>query len=134
MLVGALLTAIVGTTEMGTQDRITCNFPLEDPGKPALNVELRPTPSLRDKPGLFRVRMQVGAREPVQATAQPIHDTKGRDVAVTAKGSDDLYYALGLNHDGMAALNIRMGGTKASETLFGTCEGATRHMERWLPQ
>ena len=134
VMVGALLTAIVGTTELGTSDRILCNFPLEDRSQPTLSVELRPTPSLRDKPGLFRMKMRVGARDPLQATAQPIDKTETRDMAVTAKGADDLYYALGLNDDGQAALNIRLGGTTASETFFGTCQGADKHMDRWLPE
>ncbi len=134
MLVGALLTAMIGTAELGIPDDITCRFAFEDRSEATLDVALRPTPSLRDKPGFYRIKMRVGSRDPVQATAQPIEKTKARDMAVTAKGSDDLYYAVGLNHDGKAALNIRMGGTTASETLLGTCQGVGKHMERWLPQ
>ncbi len=134
MLAGALLTIMMGTTSLGASDRITCDFALIDSDRASLNVELRPKPSLRDKPGLFRLKMQVGTRSPVQATAQPIDTTEDRDVSVTAKGADDLFYALGVNQAGQAALNIRMGGTTASETLFGNCRGITKHMDRWLPK
>lgn len=134
MLIEALLTMMMGTTPLGMTEDITCRFALEDRAQASLDVKLRPAPSLRDKPGFFRLKMRVGARDPVQATAQPIAKTATRDIAITAKGTDDLYYALGFNQDGTAVLNIRMGGTMASETLFGTCQGVDKHLERWLPE
>ena len=134
MLVEALLTMMMGTTPLGMNEDITCSFALKDSAQPNLDVALRPAPSLRDKPGFYRVKMRVGTRTPVQATAQPIENTESRDIAVTAKSPDDLYYALGLTQNGQAALNIRMGGTTASETLFGTCQGVGKHMDRWLPE
>ncbi len=127
----ALLALTVGTT-LGTPGDINCTFATQTDGRATLNVALRPTPSLRDLPGLFRVKMRVGTRPSVQATAQPNLNTKANDIALTARGSDDLIYALVLDQSGQAALNIRLGGTTASETLFGTCLGAKPHIERWL--
>jgi len=89
---------------------------------------------LRDLPGLYRVKLQIGNRQPIQATAQPNPGTKARDIALTARSKDNLIYALGFGDDGTAALNIRLGGTTASETLTGACLGATPYLDRWLPK
>ena len=133
MITTALLALTLGTT-LGTQGDITCTFAASDGGRARLDVALRPTPSLRDLPGLYRVKMQIGTRDPIPATAQPNPGTKARDIALTARSKDNLIYALGLDDHGKAALNIRLGGTAASETLTGACHGATPYLDRWLPE
>ena len=133
MMTTALLTLMMGTNLAGTGD-ITCEFPPEDASGSHLSVALRPAPSLRDRPGFFRAKLSVGNREALQATLKPIENTEARDMGLTAKGTDNLVYAMGLLDDGQAALNIRLLGSQASETRFGTCQGIDGHMNHWLPK
>ena len=133
MITTALLTLMMGTTLTGSDD-ITCEFPSPDGKAPHLSVAVRPAPSLRDRPGLFRAKLTVGKRDALEATLHPLLNTTARDMGLMAKGEDNLVYAMGLVEDGDAALNIRLLGTKASETRIGTCEGLDPHMNHWLPQ
>ena len=133
MMTTALLTLMMGTTLTGTGD-ITCDFPPDDAAGTHLSVALRPAPSLRDRPGFFRAKLSIGNRDSLQATLSPIEITKARDMGLTAKGNDNLIYVMGLQDDGQAAINIRLQGTKASETRTGTCNGIDKHMNHWLPE
>ena len=133
MTTTALLTLMMGTNLAQGGD-ITCEFPSPDGRAPHLSVEVTPAPSLRDRPGFFRAILTVGKREGLQATLQPLLNTTARDMGLMAKGEDNLIYAMGLVEDGEAALNIRLLGTKASETRIGTCEGLDPHMNHWLPR
>ncbi|MDA8586125.1 hypothetical protein N9L47_07590 [Rhodobacteraceae bacterium] len=133
MINAALLALTLGTT-LGQPGDITCTFAAKDGSRAVLDVALRPTPSLRDLPGLYRLNMRVGTRDAMPATAQPNLGTKARDIALTAKSADNLIYALGFGQDGQAALNIRLGGTGIDETLFGICQGATPYIDKWLAE
>ena len=133
MMTTALLTLMMGTNLAGTGD-ITCDFPPEDPSGTHLSVALKPAPSLRDRPGFFRAKLSIGNRDSLQATLSPIEITEARDMSLTAKGTDNLVYVMGLQDDGQAAINIRLQGTRASETRVGTCDGLDPYMNHWLPQ
>ncbi|MEL7461690.1 MAG: hypothetical protein AAFX59_00495 [Pseudomonadota bacterium] len=106
---------------------ITCTMTARDTDQPlTISVSLDPVPSLKDRPGLYRVMMDVGGTT-LSANAQPMHDTAEDDVMFRAKAGTHTFYTLGLRHDGAAAMYVARQG--ANVTLTGHCQ----HHERWFP-
>ncbi|MDJ1008109.1 MAG: hypothetical protein QNJ13_09835 [Paracoccaceae bacterium] len=120
------LFALLTSFAMAGGDGIACTFSGDDRADPVLTVTLEPVPSLKDRPGLYRVMMVVeGAK--VRANAQPIAATVEPDVMIRAKAGAETYYTIGLREDGAAALHVAHSG--AGRTLTGRCQ---RH-EPWFP-
>ena len=80
MLNALILFVLVETATGGTA--INCDFPGEDVAQKPIHVVLEPRPSLKDRPGLFRVRMLMNGRISLTGAAQPIPTTDERDVLI----------------------------------------------------
>lgn len=123
MALFALLTAF----SVSGDAPISCAMTARDTDQPlSIAVSLDPVPSLKDRPGLYRVMMHVGDTK-LTANAQPMTDTAEDDVMFRAKAEAGTSYTLGLRRDGAAAMYVARQG--ASVTLTGQCQ---RH-ERWFP-
>lgn len=123
MALFAMLTAFT----IGADDAIACTLRARDTDQPmVLAVTLEPVPSLKDRPGLYRVMVEVEGTT-LRGNAQPMAQTAEDDVMIRAKSGDETFYTLGLRRDGAAAMYVSQTG--ASLTLTGWCQ---RH-ERWFP-
>ena len=114
---------------------IECVFPPTGTGSKTIRVSLEPSPSLKDRPGLFRVMMTFGGSVRLRASAQPIASTEERDMLIQARGAREMVVTLGLRDDGAAALNMHPGTARDTDkpgTRIGACSGATRYFDRWL--
>ena len=122
MALFALLTSVA----VGGAAPIACTFRGESWQEPVVAVQLEPVPSLKDRPGLYRVMMHLGAQK-VRANAQPIDTTADQDVMIRAKAGAETYYTIGLREDGAAAMHVAHDGS--GRTLTGQCQ----YHERWFP-
>ena len=120
------LFALLTSFAIGGGDGIACTFAGETREDPVVAVTLEPVPSLKDRPGLYRVMMHLGEAK-VRANAQPIANTSEPDVMIRAKAGTETYYTIGLREDGAAAIHIAQNG--GGMTLVGDCQ----HHEPWFP-
>lgn len=120
------LFALLSSLTITGSDGIDCTFSGETWAEPVVAVTLEPVPSLKDRPGLYRVMMQIGTAR-VRGNAQPITTTAEPDVMIRAKAGAETYYTIGLRQDGIAAMLVSQGGD--ARTLTGLCQ----HHETWFP-
>lgn len=121
------LFAILTAFSISGDAPISCTMTARDLDEPlTIAVTLDPVPSLKDKPGLYRVMMGIGETK-LTANAQPMTDTAEEDILFQAKAGSETLYTLGLRRDGAAAMYVAQKG--ANVTLTGRCQ---RH-ERWFP-
>lgn len=104
---------------------ISCTFAGETPAEPVLAVTMEPVPSLKDRPGLYRVILSLGDGS-VRGNAQPIASQESDAVMIRAKNGASSYYTIGLRRDGMAAMHVSEGDARV--TLTGRCQ----HHEPWV--
>lgn len=119
------LFALITAAALGGGETIACTFTAGTVAEPVA-VTLEPVPSLKDRPGLYRVMLHLGAHK-LRANAQPIATTAEADVMIRAKAGAETYYTIGLRDDGAAAMHVAQAG--AGRTLTGLCQ----HQERWFP-
>lgn len=110
----------------GLRSDIQCSFRgvEKDPGTVTLTVD--PRPSLKDRPGLYRVMIAVEGRR-IRGHAQPLHSTEERDVLIRARTATNSVYSLGIRDDGAAAFFVAEGKGDGL-TFVGRC----KYHERWL--
>ena len=126
MALFALLTAF----SMSGDAPISCAMTARDTDQPiTISVTLEPVPSLKDRPGLYRVMMGIGDTK-LTANAQPMTDTTEDDVMFRAKAGSETSYTLGLRRDGAAAMYVARQG--ANVTLTGHCQRHERWFHGWL--
>lgn len=117
---------------------IRCEFPGRDMAQTPMYVLLKPKPSLKDQPGLFRVMMHVEGRSPLKAIAQPIPGTDERDVLIRGTLGHSAKYTVGIRDDGSAAFNMQTrksdDGSVNKQTWIGKCRGIETYINRWLPR
>ncbi|MEM9709499.1 MAG: hypothetical protein AAF871_11995 [Pseudomonadota bacterium] len=119
--------AILASLALGSWgDGIHCAFGGSDLQAPPVAVTLYPVPSLKDRPGLSRVMVDVEGHR-LRGNAQPIDNTSDDDVLIRAQNERSEFYTLGLRLDGAAVLHV--GGQDLDETRFGRCE----FHEDWFP-
>ncbi|MEL7026686.1 MAG: hypothetical protein AAGO57_05575 [Pseudomonadota bacterium] len=120
------LFAILTAAAIGGDGDIACRFSSDDTKISPIEMTLSPVPSLKDRPGIYRVMMAVGEAK-LRANAQPMIETADADVMVRAKASSGMTYTVGLRWDGAAAMYVaRPGG---GVTFTGWCQ----HHENWFP-
>lgn len=123
------LLALLTTLAIGGGGEIACTFAGETLRDPVVSVRLEPVPSLKDRPGLYRVMFELGGAR-VRANAQPIDATKAADVMIRARAGAETFYTIGLRADGAAALNVTRDG--AARMLIGRCEDHEPWVRGWL--
>lgn len=124
------LFAILTAFSISGDAPISCTMTARDSAEPlTIAVTLDPVPSLKDRPGLYRVMMGVG-QTTLTANAQPMHDTTEDDVMFRAKADEGTSYTLGLRRDGAAAMYVARQG--AHVTLTGHCQRHERWFHGWL--
>ena len=129
MLNALVLMLLTGPLQAGQPEAIQCEFPGNTDTEQAILVSVAPQPSLRDRPGLFRVQMEMNGVYTMAASVQPISGTDERDVMIrTSTGGSTL--AIGLRDDGRAALSLK--ATSGDATRTGDCRGYDRYLRRWL--
>lgn len=134
-MLNALILFVFVETVAANGTTIQCEFPGEKLSETAIRVELKPQPSLKDQPGLFRVMMKLNGKASFKASAQPIASTAERDVMFRGKPGSRSIYTVGLRDDGTAAFNMKTRDADAvkTQTRLGACHGFETHIERWLP-
>ncbi|MEO1238145.1 MAG: hypothetical protein AAFW64_00500 [Pseudomonadota bacterium] len=126
MALFALLTAFT----VSGDTPISCSMTAIDTDTPlTIAVTLDPVPSLKDRPGLYRVMMGIGDNK-LTANAQPMTETVEDDVMFRAKAGNNAVYTLGLRRDGAAAMYVVQQG--ANVTLTGQCQRHERWFHGWL--
>lgn len=114
-----------------------CTFPGEDAAARPIEVILDPRPSLKDRPGLWRVIMEMNGKLSLRAAARPIETTDARDVMIRGTTGRKSTYVIGLREDGSAALRMATILKDAAEPLKtsreGQCVGFETHLDRWIP-
>ncbi len=135
LLSAAVVTALLETLGFGAQP-LQCRFPPDAPGDAAIRVTVAPNPSLRDIPGLFRVRVTMNGVDELPGAAQPITHTPGRDAMVRAKGDNETFYTLGFDESGAAALNVLWAlpadAPPKQMTRTGMCRNHERYIAQWV--
>ncbi|MBT8456197.1 MAG: hypothetical protein KJO15_08860 [Alphaproteobacteria bacterium] len=135
MLATLIVTTLLETLGLGPRP-MTCSFVTTGPGDAAIEVVLHPRPSLKDTPGRYRVEMVVNDSLKLPASAQPIATTKGRDIMVRGVDRKDVFYTIGVDEQGNAALNVLWTKPVASAprevTRVGTCRNHKRYIDQWL--
>lgn len=106
-------------------DGIDCAFSGKTEDAPVIAVTLEPVPSLKDRPGLYRVMLRIGTGQ-VRANAQPISTTDEVDVMIRAKAGAETFYTIALRQSGAAAMFIT--NPETGRTFTGRC----RNHEPWL--
>ena len=129
MLNALILTLLTGPIGAEAGNVIQCEFPGNSATEEAIRVSVAPRPSLRDRPGLFRVTMEMNGSYTLAASVQPIRATDERDVVIRTKGGESVL-AIGLRDDGRAALSVQASNGDATRT--GDCQGYADHLRRWL--
>ena len=133
MLTTLIVTALIDGFSIGPPT-MACSFASAEPGKPPVEIALIGRPSLKDFPGLYRVEMDIDGRG-LNGAAQPIIATEGRDVLVRARRDEDVFYSIGFDESGAAALNIVWGmedeGPEQQITLIGSCRNFERYLQAW---
>ena len=113
---------------------MTCSFPpnADDKG-PTIAVSVTPMPSLRDLPGLYRVRLDVNRTLQMQGTVERV--TKSDLDAVVLRGASDrqFHYAIGLHRSGEAVLSIQAPVDLPPASRPGHCIGHDKPMRHWTP-
>ena len=134
MLETIIVIAMLQSVE-GLPKGIHCDFPAADTGGKPVRVVLDPMPSLKDRPGLYRVMMEIEGKLTLKVAVQPIPATDERAVLIRAKSPRQAIVTLGMRDDGMAALTMTTPGaetTSEQSTRIGACRGADHHFNRWL--
>ena len=119
---------------LGGEVAMTCSFPPNAGDKgPTIAVSVTPTPSLRDLPGLYRVRLDVNQTLHLQGTVRRALNTELD--AVVLKGASDrqFLYAIGLHRSGEAVLTIQAPVDLPPSTRPGRCIGHDKPMQHWHP-
>lgn len=133
MLTALIATALIESATLAPRP-MACAFPAKAPDQDHIEIEMTARPSLKDLPGLFRVRMSIDGRA-LRASAQPIGATKDRDVLIRATRSGTVHYALGVDERGLAALNVVLqgetGDAASQTTRIGRCRGHERYIRNW---
>ena len=133
MLVSLIVTTFLESYSMAPGP-MACTFPAMEPDQRPIEIEVSAQPSLKDLPGLYRVRMDVDGHG-LNAAAQPITGTKGRDVLVRASGLKGMLYAMGFDDNGAAALNVvklaEAGEPEAEMSRTGNCRNYERYIQSW---
>src|SRR6056297_2488767 len=111
---------------LGAEPDIACTFKGDAADDPVVSVKLLPVPSLKDRPGLHRVMMQVDEAK-VPANARPMPTTDETDVMIRASSRSNTVFTIGLRADGVAAIHVSRDDAKL--TLHGRCE----EHEAWFP-
>lgn len=136
MLNALILVAFVETFGTGPT-AIKCDFPGEAMTQKPIQIVLEPRPSLKDRPGLFRVAMVLNGQTSMKALAQPIAGTDDRDIMIRGISRRKSTVTIGLRDDGAAALNMKTrksGSDEVSQsTRLGECRDFETHINRWLP-
>ena len=136
MSIPLILTMLLET--LGTEPRpLACTFPADRPDRSHLEVLVTARPSLKDLPGLYRVRMEVDGKLHISGAAQPLSSTEGRDVIVRATMDRQVYYTLGVDETGAAALNVMdtavVDEEPAEVTRVGHCRNYQPYLRTWAP-
>lgn len=122
-------------TGAASGDDFRCLFPGTETSEKPIEVTVRPHPSLKDRPGLFRVTMDLNGLVEVKAHAQPVNGEA--DVLIQGRLGPTATYTLGLRTDGLAALNLKTATAGAEPrnrlTRAGECRGFRTIIDRWLP-
>ncbi|MDU8941986.1 hypothetical protein [Ovoidimarina sediminis] len=136
MLTTLIVTALIDGFSIGPPS-MACSFVSPEPGEPPVEIMMIGRPSLKDLPGLYRVEMDINGRG-LKGAAQPIIATEGRDVLVRARRGEDVFYAIGFDESGTAALNIvwGMAGEEPEKraTLTGKCRNHEKYIQVWSAQ
>lgn len=136
MLTTLIVTALIDGFTIGPP-LMACSFVGSEPGQEPVEIMMIGRPSLKDFPGLYRVEMDIDGRG-FKGAAQPIIATEGKDVLVRARRGEDIFYAIGFDESGTAALNIVWGlaGDEPEKraTLTGSCRNYERYLQVWSAQ
>jgi len=116
---------------------IHCTFPGQGASQRPIEIVLDPRPSLKDRPGLWRVMMEMNGKMSLRGAAQPIKATAERDILIRGITTRKSTYVIGLRDDGSAALRMDTRAKGANESRrtsrAGKCHGHENHIDRWLP-
>ena len=136
-MLNALITLVFVESAAMQSGAIQCEFPGKEGNEKPIHVVLEPNPSLKDRPGLYRVMMELDGRSPLRGLAQPIVATAGRDIMIRGLHGNTKMYTVGLQEDGTAALNLKSGSSRkeleTKMTRLGECRGFEAYLNRWLP-
>ena len=136
-MLNALITLVFVESIAVESGAIRCEFPGKEGNERPIHVVLEPNPSLKDRPGLYRVMMELNGRPSLRALAQPIATTAERDVMIRGQHGETTLYTVGLRDDGTAALNLKFGRSRDELenrlTRTGECRGFEAYLNRWLP-
>lgn len=134
MVTALILTTLIETLGLGPRP-IACSFPGPPGQEVPIEVVIRPKPSLKDIPGLYRVEMTVNEVLKLHAAVQPIFTTETRDVMIRAAEGENTFYTVGLDDQGRAALNIMITSDPDTvpheATRTGRCRDFERYIRRW---
>lgn len=136
MISALLLTSLLHPFGFGVHP-MECHFRAIQHGDTPVAVILAPLPSLKDAPGNFRVEMIVNGSLKLSAHAQPIATTPGRDVMVRGVAERAIFYTIGIDDEGHAALSVTMtepdGAPPRRVTRVGTCQNHRLFIDRLVP-
>lgn len=137
MLWIAAITTLLESFGLGPQP-VACSFPAIEGDATSIEVVMHPRPSLKDLPGLYRVEMAVNGQLRLPAAAQPITTTPGRDILVRGVMDASVFYTVGFDSNGAAALNVMWAetgeGPPREITRTGSCTNYERVIDKWLSQ
>jgi hypothetical protein len=134
MVTAMILTTLIETLGLGPRP-LACSFPGPSSREIPIEVVVRPKPSLKDIPGLYRAEMIVNEILRLPAAAQPIITTETRDVMIRAAEGEHTFYTVGFDDRGRAALNIMITSDPDTvpheATRTGRCRDFERYIQRW---
>ncbi len=131
MLAGLIVTTLIESLALGPRP-MTCAFPAAEPPEATIHVALRARPSLKDLPGLYRVELRVDDDDRLNGSAQPIASTDTPDILVRGSRGTSVHYAIGIDAEGRAALNIVWPETARRPERRITRTGRCRNHERYI--
>lgn len=135
MWTAMVLTTLLETFSPGGGD-ISCFFPGPAITDSVISVRVKPVPSLQDRPGSYRLSMQINDQGPIPGLVQPIVKTETDDILIRSASGRNFAFTIGLRGDGKAALKLMDTRQDAKagepEVRVGSCDNFTGYMRHWL--
>lgn len=101
-----------------------------------MSVHVSPTKGLALEDGLHAVEMVLNDAITLPASAGAITTTPGRDVMIRGRTDDAVFFTIGVDDAGYAALNMLWATpdteTPSQRTWTGHCQNYERHLRHWL--
>ena len=134
MLTATLVTALIETFSLAPRP-VHCTFPAARAHEAPIELRVTPRPSLKDRPGAYRVEFEIDGRLRLFGAAQPIPRTERRDAILRAVQNETRFYTLGIDDRGVAALNVldtaETTVNSRDHTRSGRCQNYERYLDDW---